>query len=82
MHSFLEGDVQRSPHAMNTIQNRSRPRRQHRLSFFLDNLLTKMAAVETLSKAWNAAANPEGKSVQPDVPRTISWLGRGAVILR
>jgi len=51
-------------------------------SFFLDNLLTKMAAGETLSKAWSIAANPEGKSVQPDVPRTISWLGRGSVILR
>jgi hypothetical protein len=51
-------------------------------SFFLDNLLTKMAAGETLSKAWNVAANPEGKSVQPDVPLTISWLGRGTVVLR
>ena len=50
-------------------------------SLFLDNLLTKMAAGETLSKAWNAA-QPEGKSVQPDVPHTISWLGRGAVVLR
>jgi hypothetical protein len=49
-------------------------------SFFLDNLLTKMAAGETLSKAWNVAANPEGKSVQPDVPLTISWLGN--VVLR
>jgi hypothetical protein len=51
-------------------------------SFFLDNLLTKMAAGETLSKAWNVAANPEGKSVQPDVPHTVSWLGRGNVVLR
>lgn len=51
-------------------------------SLFLDNLLTKMAAGETLSKAWNVASQPEGKSVQPDVPRTISWIGRGAVILR
>jgi hypothetical protein len=51
-------------------------------SFFLDNLLTKMAKGETLSKAWNVAANPEGKSVQPDVPLTISWLGRGTVVLR
>ncbi|MEY2396509.1 MAG: hypothetical protein QOF94_2854 [Acidobacteriaceae bacterium] len=51
-------------------------------SFFLDNLLTKMAAGETLSKAWSVAANPEGKSVQPDVPHTISSLGRGNVVLR
>jgi hypothetical protein len=51
-------------------------------SLFLDNLLTKMAAGETLAKAWNVAANPEGKSVQPDVPQTISWLGRGSVVLR
>jgi hypothetical protein len=51
-------------------------------SLFLDNLLTKMAAGETLLKAWNVAANPEGKSVQPDVPQTISWLGRGTVVLR
>jgi hypothetical protein len=51
-------------------------------SLFLDNLLTKMAAGETLSKAWKVAANPEGKSVQPDVPYTISSLGRGSVILR
>jgi hypothetical protein len=50
-------------------------------SLFLDNLLTKMAAGETLSKAWNAA-QPAGKSVQPDLPHTISWLGRGAVVLR
>lgn len=51
-------------------------------SFFLDNLLTKMAAGETLAKAWSVAANPEGKSVHPDVPRTISSLGRGNVVLR
>ena len=51
-------------------------------SFFLDNLLTKMTAGETLAKAWNIAANPEGKSVQPDVPRTISSLGRGNIVLR
>jgi hypothetical protein len=51
-------------------------------SLFLDNLLTKMAAGETLSKAWNVAAQPEGKSIQPDVPHTISSLGRGAVVLR
>src|SRR5258708_8249826 len=48
-------------------------------SFFLDNLLTQIAAGETLSKAWNAAANPEGKSVQPDVHRTISCLGLRAL---
>jgi len=51
-------------------------------SFFLDNLLAKMAAGETLSKAWNVAANPEGQSVQPDVPHTISSLGRGTIVLR
>jgi hypothetical protein len=50
-------------------------------SLFLDNLLTKMVAGETLQKAWNAA-QPEGKSVQPDVPHTISSLGRGGVILK
>jgi hypothetical protein len=41
-----------------------------------------MAAGETLSKAWSVAANPEGKSVQPDVPHTVSSLGRGNVVLR
>jgi len=51
-------------------------------SFFLDNLFSKMAAGETLAKAWQVAANPEGKSVQPDVPHTITSLGRGAVVLR
>jgi len=51
-------------------------------SFFLDNLLAKMAAGETLSKAWNVAAHPEGQSVQPDVPHTISSLGRGTIVLR
>jgi hypothetical protein len=51
-------------------------------SLFLDNLLTKMAAGETLAKAWSVASQPEGKSVQPDVPHTISSLGRGAVVLR
>jgi hypothetical protein len=51
-------------------------------SLFLDNLLTKMTAGETLAKAWSVASQPEGKSVQPDVPHTISWLGRGGVILR
>ncbi|HEY6764189.1 MAG TPA: hypothetical protein VI386_05410 [Candidatus Sulfotelmatobacter sp.] len=51
-------------------------------SLFLDNLLTKMAAGETFSKAWSVASQPEGKSVQPDVPHTISSAGRGGVILR
>jgi hypothetical protein len=51
-------------------------------SLFLDNLLTKMAAGETLAKAWSVASQPEGKSVQPDVPHTISSLGRGSVVLR
>jgi hypothetical protein len=51
-------------------------------SLFLDSLLTKMQAGETLSKAWSVASQPEGKSVQPDVPHTVSSLGRGAVVLR
>jgi hypothetical protein len=51
-------------------------------SLFLDSLLTKMAAGETLAKAWNVASQPEGKSVQPDVPHTISSFGRGSVVLR
>ena len=51
-------------------------------SFFLDNLLTKLAAGESFSKAWNVVSKPEGKSVQPDVPHTIVSLGRGSVILR
>ena len=51
-------------------------------SLFLDALLAKMAAGETLAKAWNAATQPAGKSVQPDVPQTISWMGRGGVVLR
>jgi len=51
-------------------------------SLFLDNLLTQMSSGQPLSKAWSVASNPEGKSVQPDVPHTISSLGRGAVILR
>jgi len=51
-------------------------------SLFLDNLLTKMSAGESFSKAWNVASKPEGKSVQPDVPHTITTLGRGSVVLR
>jgi hypothetical protein len=51
-------------------------------SLFLDNLLTQMSMGQTLSKAWDVATHPEGKSVQPDVPHTISSLNRGAVILR
>lgn len=51
-------------------------------SLFLDNLLTKLSAGESFAKAWNVATRPEGKSVQPDVPHTISSLGRGAVIFR
>lgn len=50
-------------------------------SLFLDALLAKMAEGETLAKAW-AAAQPTGRSVQPDLPHTISSLGRGAVVLR
>jgi hypothetical protein len=51
-------------------------------SLFLDSLLTKMQGGETFSKAWSVASKPEGKSVQPDVPHTIFWGGRGQVILR
>ena len=51
-------------------------------SLFLDNLLTKLSTGESFAKAWNVAARPEGKSVQPDVPHTITSLGRGGVILR
>jgi len=51
-------------------------------SLFLDSLLTRMTAGETLAKAWSVAAEPPGKSVQPDVPRTVSSLGRGNVVLR
>jgi hypothetical protein len=51
-------------------------------SLFLDSLLAKMQSGETLAKAWAIASQPEGKSVQPDVPHTISWLGRGSVILK
>jgi len=51
-------------------------------SLFLDNLLAKMQSGETLAKAWTIASNPEGKSVQPDVPHTISSLGRGSLILK
>jgi hypothetical protein len=51
-------------------------------SLFLDNLLTKLSTGESFAKAWNVAAKPEGKSVQPDVPHTITSLGRGAVIFR
>jgi hypothetical protein len=51
-------------------------------SLFLDNVLTKMAAGETMAKAWSVASQPEGKSVQPDVPHTISTLGRPSVVLR
>ncbi len=51
-------------------------------SLFLDNLLAKMHSGETLAKAWSIASQPEGKSVQPDVPHTISSLGRGSVILK
>ena len=51
-------------------------------SLFLDNLLTQMSSGQTLAKAWDIATHPEGKSVQPDVPQTISSLNRGAIILR
>ncbi len=50
-------------------------------SLFLDGLFAKAAAGETFAKAWDAA-QPAGKSVQPDVPHTISSLGRGSVILK
>jgi hypothetical protein len=51
-------------------------------SLFLDNVLTKLKAGESFSKAWKVASTPEGRSVQPDVPHTITTLGRGNVILR
>jgi hypothetical protein len=51
-------------------------------SLFLDNLLAKMKAGDTFSKAWSVASQPEGKSVQPDVPHTISSAGRGGVVLK
>ena len=51
-------------------------------SLFLDNVLAKMQTGQPFSKAWDVASKPEGKSVQPDVPHTISSLGRGGVILR
>lgn len=51
-------------------------------SLFLDSLLAKMQSGETLGKAWSIASQPEGKSVQPDVPHTISSLGRGSVVLK
>lgn len=51
-------------------------------SLFLDNLLTRLSAGESFSKAWNVASKPEGRSVQPDVPHTITSLGRGSIILR
>ena len=51
-------------------------------SLFLDSLLAKMQAGETFAKAWSVASQPAGKSVQPDVPHTISSLGRGSVVLK
>ena len=51
-------------------------------SLFLDNLLAKMQSGDPLSKAWGIASQPQGKSVQPDVPHVISSLGRGGVVLR
>jgi hypothetical protein len=51
-------------------------------SLFLDSLLAKMQAGETFVKAWSVASQPEGKSVQPDVPYTISSPGRGSVVLK
>lgn len=50
-------------------------------SLFLDSLLTRTSAGESFSKAWNVVSNPAGKSVQPDVPHTITSLGRGGVVL-
>jgi hypothetical protein len=51
-------------------------------SLFLDSLLVKMQKGDTLSKAWSVASQPEGKSVQPDIPHVISSLGRGGVVLK
>ncbi len=51
-------------------------------SLFLDGLLTKLSSGDSFSKAWNVVSKPEGKSVQPDVPHTITSPGRGGVVLR
>lgn len=51
-------------------------------SLFIDSLLTKLSSGESFSRAWNVVSKPEGKSVQPDVPHTITTLGRGTVVLR
>lgn len=51
-------------------------------SLFLDSLLAKMQNGDTLAKAWSVASQPEGKSVQPDIPHVISALGRGGVVLK
>ncbi len=51
-------------------------------NLFLDGLLTRLTSGESFSKAWNVASKPEGKSVQPDVPHTITTLGRGGVVLK
>jgi len=51
-------------------------------SLFIDSLLTKLSAGESFSKAWNVVSKPEGKSVQPDVPHTITSSGRGGVVLK
>ena len=51
-------------------------------NLFLDNLLTRMTGGESFAKAWSVVSKPEGKSVQPDVPHTITSSGRGSVILR
>jgi|SRR5436305_1674380 len=51
-------------------------------SLFIDTLLTRMSGGESFSKAWSVVSKPEGKSVQPDVPHTITTLGRGGVVLK
>lgn len=51
-------------------------------NLFLDNLLTRTSSGESFAKAWSVVSKPEGKSVQPDVPHTITSLGRGGVVLR
>ncbi len=51
-------------------------------SLFIDGLLSKLSAGESFSKAWNLVSKPQGKSVQPDVPETITSLGRSAVVLK
>ena len=57
-------------------------RRGPGFTLFLDNLLTKVAAGESISVAWNELC-PEGtKGVHPDAPDCIIFSGRSGVRLR